>query len=194
MQNFLTNYRATHHSATDLAPGNFLVRHGYKKDFPRRGASEAQVEEARKKDISIKSERQNQLNKSNHRLPSQFKVGDKVYVKNNKRSSKFQPLFGPEEFEVVSKEHGGVTVKSNESDTQSRRHLDNIKLIPEPVTDVGDESEDDRPTDVVLTELSNALDDILIENSQSEVPEVVVRQKSSRQRHSNPKFDGFILD
>ena len=47
-------------------------------------------------------------------MTSNCNIGDTVYLKNNQRS-KFQPRFGPQEYEIVDKGSGGVIVKSLES-------------------------------------------------------------------------------
>ena len=190
LNDLLANYRATPHSATNLAPGNVLMRHGYKKDFPRQEVSDQQVAEARKQDVSSKTARGEKMNQSNHRMTSDYDIGDTVYLKNNQRS-KFDPLFGPQEYEIVEKKKGGVIVKSLENDSQSRRHLDDVKKLP----DVEKEQAND---------LDIAADDT--ENSQSEVKEPEVmdtpqeseeedppRRKSSRKKCPNPKYNDFVL-
>ena len=73
---------------------------------------------------SKKEARKEKVNSSRHR--SKCEVGDTVLIKNNCKS-KFQPLFGPTEYEVVEKKDGGVIAVSRGDNTSARRHLDDVK-------------------------------------------------------------------
>lgn len=189
LQQFLSNYRATPHSVTNIAPGNILFRHGYKKDFPRQEVSEEKISQARDQDILKKADREEKMNKSSHRLPSHCSIGDTVYLRNDKRS-KFDPLFGPKEYEIVSKEHGGVIVKAKGTASQSRRHLDDVKVV-----EFGENDDEVVPDGVHTgpgespTEEAPCTDE---ENQQQE-PQVNLPRKSTREKRRNPKFDDFVV-
>ena len=78
-----------------------MFRSGYKTEFPQKDLSDESVKAAFNHDQQQKIERGANINASKHRKPSNYAVGDKVLVR-NQRSSKFQPIFGPEVYEIVS--------------------------------------------------------------------------------------------
>ena len=62
-------------------------------------------------------------------MPSELKVGDQVYIR-NQRTSKFQPIFGPSVFTVIDIANGGAIVRNNTDHTTYTRHVDDLKLAP----------------------------------------------------------------
>ena len=49
----------------------------------------------------------------------------------NQRTSKFQPIFGPETYTIIDIGNGGATIQNNHDDTIYRRHLDDLKSAPQ---------------------------------------------------------------
>lgn len=183
LNNLLSNYRATPHPTTNNAPGDVMLRYGYKKDFPRKPISQGRVDQGRANDIAEKKERQERINKSNHRMKSNYRIGDKVYIKNNKKT-KFDPLFGPTIHEVIETKDGGVITQSQKDNTTSRRHLDDIKEIPadEPPTaetETNTASSSTNPTACDMVECREKADDI--------------PRRSTRERHQNPKYADYVM-
>ena len=129
----LTSYRSTPHLATGEAPGDVMLRSGYGTEFPRKSLSDDAVNAAFHHDQLQKSQRGCNINASKHRMPFNVAVGSQVYIR-NQRSSKFQPIFGPEVFTVVDVANGGVVVRNNINEATYTRHLDDIKLAPQPAT------------------------------------------------------------
>ena len=128
MNQFLASYRATPHSATGIAPGDILFRHGYGVGFPQScPPSDEAVREALEQDQAIRETRDNKLNLARKKEVN-FQIGDKVYTKNNKHT-KFQPAFGPTEKTITSIENGGVTCVDKQGSSQTR-HPDDIKPAP----------------------------------------------------------------
>ena len=131
LNQLLSSYRATPHSATGVTPGNMLFRSGYRSGFPAtEPLTDEQAEEARERDIKQRSERTNKLNNSKHRKDDDLRVGDIVHTRINKRTSKFQPLFDPTPRTVTSIDNGGITCIDTLGTTQ-RRHLDDVKKSPD---------------------------------------------------------------
>ena len=89
---FLTNFRATPHSFTGMAPGDILLRYGFSKDFPRQYLpDDKDIREALESDNQRRTKRDLAKNES-RTLPS-YKIGDSVLTRNNNKSHKFDPLF-----------------------------------------------------------------------------------------------------
>ena len=93
LNHLLMNYRDTPHPATGIPPAAMLFREGSKSAFPRRSVPAEQVEEARGKDKAMKQDRQDQVNASKYKIPSEFQIGDDVMLRNYRKSSKFDPVF-----------------------------------------------------------------------------------------------------
>ena len=76
LNNFLVAYRDTPHVSTEVTPGSYLLRDGYRADFPRkRPLTKKDIEEARKKDIGRKMKIQSKTNqsvKTNSRLGIEY--------------------------------------------------------------------------------------------------------------------------
>ena len=65
LDQFLSAYRATPHSATGLSPGDMLFRHGHGEGFQRRTVLEdSEVEGAQRKDQQCRAETDKKLNLS----------------------------------------------------------------------------------------------------------------------------------
>ena len=129
LQEWLASYRATPHSATGIAPGDVMFRHGYGNVFPKTHlVSDEQVQEAVTRDQQQREQRDADQNLTRRR--DDFQVGDQVLLKNNGHT-KFQPMFGPEPKTIVSIGEGGVTCEDAYG-KQQRRHQDDVKTAPVP--------------------------------------------------------------
>ena len=75
-----------------------------------------------------KLSRTEKINQSKYRQESRIVVGDKV-LKRNKRTSKYQPYFSPDQYEVVEvlAEGSVVKIKREEDGKTFLRHPDDIK-------------------------------------------------------------------
>jgi len=131
LNQLLSSYRATPHSATGIAPGEAVFRHGYRSNFPnRRTLSENDLQKALEKDQENKHTRSDILNRSKYRKEQHFEVGELIYTRNNKRT-KFQPIFNPTPSTITAVGEGGVICTAGNGNIQ-RRHIDDIK----PATDI----------------------------------------------------------
>ena len=127
MNQFLASFRATPHSATGLAPGDIMFRHGYGDQFPRANApTEKQVREAIESDQTTRESRDQELNIT--RRDAHFQIGDTILTRNDKHT-KFQPGFGPTEMTITALENGGITCVDKQGTCQ-RRHPDDVKHAP----------------------------------------------------------------
>ena len=132
LDELLRAYRATPHPATGEAPGNILLRGGYRSDFPRQTINDQAVEEAAQRDKDQKLARKAEVNESRRRKAMDVSVGDEVLLRRYPKGRKFDPLYEDEVYEVVSVEDKGVTVQGD-GGNQKRRHKDDIKRFRRPV-------------------------------------------------------------
>lgn len=98
--------------------------------FPKAPISEALVQEGRMKDQSIKLSRQEKINEGKFRVHTNLTIGDTVLMRNHRRTSKFDPTFIPEPFEVIDIGQGGrnITLSRRSDGAVFRRHPDDVKL------------------------------------------------------------------
>lgn len=129
LKNLLTAYRSTPHPATGESPGNLLFRDGYNYDFPRKSLTEEEVLRAYEQDALSKRNRQNILNSSRHRIKSSIDIGDTVIARNFTRQRKFDPVFGPDLYQVMAQESSGFVVKRMRDGKTQRKHSDDLKLF-----------------------------------------------------------------
>ena len=101
LQQLCVSYRGTPHSATDIAPAAMMFRDGQEGVFPKVPVSEALVVEGRIKDQLTKVSRQEAINEEKFRVHTKVTIGDTVLMRNYRRTSKFDPTFIPEAFEVI---------------------------------------------------------------------------------------------
>jgi len=126
----LTAYRSTPHPSTGVAPGDMMFRHGYKTDFPRQELREKDLESAKCHDQQQKDQRQDKINSSCRIQKPKLAIGQRVLIKNEKKRSKFEPVFETTEYIVTNLEKNGAILKSEQGVTR-RRHVNDIKPIPE---------------------------------------------------------------
>ena len=128
VQQLLQNYRDTPHPATGVPPSAMLFRDSSKSTFPRATVSEESIKLARHKDAQQKMKRDSLLNESKFRQPEKFTVGDEVMMRNHRRSSKFDPYFIPEPFDVIEVSKSNIlTLVKRDNGSLFRRHPDDVK-------------------------------------------------------------------
>ena len=129
LQHSLTQIRQTPHVATGVPPANYMFRDGARMDFPRKKSNEMDIAEAKARDLERKEKKQEDVNSSKYRKQSNMKVGDLVYVQNYKKTSKFDPTYLPEPYEVtgVDKIAKRLTLKKQGDEDVLIRHPDHVK-------------------------------------------------------------------
>ena len=187
---WLAAYRATPNSATGIAPGDIMFRHGYGNTFPKRNpATDEEVQEAFCKDQQIREERDAEANLTRRR--DCFQLGDQVITRNNGHT-KFQPQFGPNPKTVIAIGEGGVTCRDTTGTTQ-RRHQNDIKLAPTPAPNTTPTPETPGQTSSAETtpiqEISGQTASLLGESN----PEGA-NKRPSRNRKPNPRYNPLEYD
>ena len=111
LDELLRAYHSTPHPATGEAPGNILLRNGYRCDYPRQAIDYQAVEESIQRDRDQKLARREEVNESRRRKAMEVSVGDEVLLRHYPKGRKFDPLYEDDIYEVVAVEDKGVTVK-----------------------------------------------------------------------------------
>jgi hypothetical protein len=88
----MNNYRQTPHPATGIPPAAMLFRDGQRLEFPRRCATEEEVRKAKETDRNRKAHYENDVNISKYRKKTDFNVGEKVLIRNYRRSANLIPF------------------------------------------------------------------------------------------------------
>ena len=131
LRELLSNYRDTPHPATGIAPAARLFRDGQESVFPRMTVSDEHVKESIQKDIDKKQMREDVINSSKFRQPSNISVGDTVMMRNHRKQSKFETTFLPESFKVVDVTQDGrsLVIERISNGSVFRRHPDDVKIF-----------------------------------------------------------------
>ena len=184
----LASYRATPHSATNMAPGDIMFRHGYGGSFPKTTIpSDKDVERAIWHDQEQREIRD--LDKNRNRRRPSIQVDDTVMARNNVRR-KFEPVFGPEEYTVTTVSKGGVTMRNAEG-KERRRHLDDVCALPSIAEEETTQEERRRHLDDVRVLPSGAEEETTpAEGQQSAQHEEShqAKRKSGRRRKPNTRI------
>ena len=129
LQKALISYCQNPHTSTGIPPANFLFRDGVRSHFPRKGASQSEVGEARRTDEENKRSNEGKVNSSKYRKKSLISPGDVVIVRDCSRKSKFDPIFLTNPFVVISIDEISkkVILEGLKSNKLVVRHLDDVK-------------------------------------------------------------------
>ena len=76
----------------------------------------------------MKKARKEKINSSKYKKHEKTRKGDRVLLRNYKRTSKFQPLFLPDPFTVTSVD--GAKITAERDGKVLKRHLDDVKTLP----------------------------------------------------------------
>ena len=90
--------------------------------------NEEEIWKAFLKDKESKKTREERINSSKYKRHSNIKKGDRVLVRNYKRTSKFQPIFIPDPYTVTSVD--GVKITVEREGKSLKRHPDDMKILP----------------------------------------------------------------
>ena len=127
----LCDYRSTPHPATGLAPGDMLLRGGYRSKFPRRpNPTEHQIQEAKNRDSKKKYTTDAKINSSRWRKYTNIIQGEKVLIKRQIGRNKYSSMFERIPYTVTDIRGSRYElVKDTDYDNSQPiyRHLNDIK-------------------------------------------------------------------
>ena len=197
LNNFLSRYRATPHSATGIAPGDIMFRHGYARDFPKNDTPDDQkVRDKLNESHKKRREKDEELNIT--RKEDHYEIGEEIFTRNNNKR-KFDPSFGPHPMIITELQNGGATCRGKDGQTQWR-HLDDIKAAPTTSKD----REQVRPAERMPRE-APATNQMRHGRASEATPQHSggptnqddsvdrERRRSTRERKENPKYKDYIM-
>jgi len=103
-----------------------FFRDGMRTNFPTKPVSNEQIMDAKEKDVVAKQKNEDKVNSSKYRKSSSFSLGDKVLVRDYKRTRKFEPLFTKSPYVVTSFNHETQVATVAKGRKTLRRHADDI--------------------------------------------------------------------
>lgn len=130
-QKFLKMYNATPHGTTGKSPSELLFGRNIRDKIP--SAADLELEgsdtETRSNDRRNKQKGKEREDNARRARPSDIAVGDKVVAQNLVKDHKLTTRFGQEEFIVQSKSGNEVTISNG--DHTLRRHVTQVKSVPD---------------------------------------------------------------
>ena len=128
LSQLLNDYRSTPHPATGVPPSQMMFRDPPSGSFPSKELNDETIQRAVSRDKELKKARKEKINSSKYKKHEKTRKGDRVLLRNYKRTSKFQPLFLPDPFTVTSVD--GAKITGERDGKVLKRHLDDVKTIP----------------------------------------------------------------
>ena len=125
----LNNYRDLPHPATGLTPGSMLFRDDKPSIYPRKSVRTKGIIKAKGKDQKMKLQRTDEINESKYKKQDEIDIGDRMLIRNYPKQHKFDPLFLPQPYIVVSTNKNYVTVHNESDGGVLNRHRDDIKVL-----------------------------------------------------------------
>ena len=122
LENFLQNYRDTPHLATGVSPAAMMFRDDKQTHFPRKPITKEEFIKARNRDNGLKQHRTEQINCSKCQKEDDIREGDKVLIRTYMKQRKFDPVFIPEPYKVLSGNEHMIIVENCQNGTILKRH------------------------------------------------------------------------
>jgi hypothetical protein len=167
---FLRNYRATPHETTDMSPAEILFGRKINTKLPDLTIKSPTHNTIRKKDKDRKLKMKTHFENKHCVKPSQFKVGDSVLVKQEKKDKLTTP-FNPKPLNIKEKKGSMITAR----DGQNKMITRNSSLFKKVGESIMNEEE---------------IEEILDGNN-SDTPDTTLR-RSSRKRRPPKYFDDYV--
>lgn len=128
----LRAYRTTPHPVTNVPPASLMFSNYRSEILSIPGASKAKRAAIRGQDRARRQKSASQYNSKPKVKPVSIFPGQDVILRNQNRTSKFQPKFLPTPHEVLNRvAHGIVLVRNKSNGVTCVRHEDDLKKIPE---------------------------------------------------------------
>ena len=78
----------------------------------------------------MKLQRTDEMNESKYKKEDEIDIGDRILIRNYQKQPKFDPLFLPQPYIVISTNKNYVTVQNEFDRGVLNRHRDDIKVLP----------------------------------------------------------------
>jgi len=189
----LTGYRQTPHPATGIPPANRVFRDGVRAAFPRKSVNAKDIKIAMARDLTQKTDNEEKVNSSKYRKLSNLKIGDHVFVRNVNKTSKFDPVFRPDPFQIMAIDEVAkkLILRAVNGDQTICRHPDDVKL--RLVDEVDMSGEDDEGDD--WTNSAMNAESVKVEQPSSIKPaEDIVTEEASDESYTQLEDDEPLED
>ena len=185
LRDALITYRQTPHISTGIPPSNIGFRDGIKTEFPRKSATQSELKDSRMRDEAMKGSRQDNVNSSKYRKHTSVAPGDVVLTRNFGKTSKFDPLFRPEPYMVIScdEEASRVWLENLTDSKVVIRHLDDVK---ECHTELDVSGLDQYGNDPVVDQEASGSDLLEEHEGTGSDPDEVIFPRRSTRAHRGP--------
>ena len=129
VQRRLLNYRNTIHPSTGKTPASLMMNRKIRTKLPAiiKPSKDKAHREARERDAKTREERRNKLDKRRRARDIEYKIGDKVLIKQKKTTTK--PPFDPKPYIITEVE--GMQVTAKRGDKIKVRNKAKWKLVKE---------------------------------------------------------------
>ena len=107
-----------------------LFRDDKLSSFPRNSVRTKDIIKAKEKDRKMKLQRTDEINESKYKKQDEINIGDRILARNYLKQHKFDPLFLPQPYIVVSTNKNYVTVQNEFDGWVLNRNGDDIKVLP----------------------------------------------------------------
>ena len=107
-----------------------LFRDDKLSSFPRNSVRTKDIIKAKEKDQKMKLQRTDEINESKYKKQDEINIGDRILARNYLKQHKFDPLFLPQPYLVVSTNKNYVTVQNEFDGWVLNRNRDDIKVLP----------------------------------------------------------------
>lgn len=120
MKNFLCHYRTTPHTVTGVSPAKMLMNRELRGKLPSLTGTSVGQEDIHDKDALHKLKRNIAADHRRGARDQEIKPGDTVLCKNLRKTSKLDPNFEVQPYEVIDKQGNAVIVQRPDSPVRMR--------------------------------------------------------------------------
>ena len=194
LNSLMKNYRNTPHPATGISPNHMLFNTPTSDVFPRKFVSEEDIQHAKKYDHLKKQIYEDKINSTKYIKNSNILVGDTVIIRNYKKQRKFDPIFHPDQYIVLSIRDFGrrLELERLRDGKLFSRHPNDVKKVHEnPENPQNTESE--QPMTDLWKEIPESDSDGSFTNFFRDAPVVQNDRRYPQRRRRPPEFLGGQL-
>lgn len=127
----LRSYRTTPHPVTNVPPTSLMFSHYRSELLTVPAITKKEVETVRSRDSNHRQKIAKQFNNKPKVRPSSISIGQLVILRDQLRTTKLSPRFGPDPHRVLNKEGYATFIVRNEiTNRVLTRHEDDMKAVP----------------------------------------------------------------
>ena len=124
-----------------------MFRNDKETHFSRKPITEEECIKARNRDNGLKQQKTEQIKCSKYRKEDDLREGDRVLIRNYTKQKRFDPIFIPEPYKVLSTNKHMIIVKNCQNGTIMKRHRYDVKHLPRRVSNKMNNNENNHIND-----------------------------------------------